>query len=281
MVVMAERARSLLVDVYGVASSKLQVIPHGVPPVEPRGRTRLKEQLGLAGRTIITTFGLVDPRKGLEYMIEAMQAVRRQRPEALYLIVGKTHPELIRRQGEGYRQRLWRQVEDLGLDQHVAFVDEYLTQPQIVDYLLASDVYVTPYLDPLQITSGTLAYALGAGKAIISTPYLHAAEVLAGERGLLVDFRSPTDLAVMTLRILSDPHLKARLEQNAYAYGHETAWPRVGQRMLSVLRAAAPASLVIGRDGWSSGPLAANGADAPPLTDTDRVLDVPAGVTAS
>jgi len=244
VVVMAERARSLLVEVYGLAPEKVCVIPHGVPPVEPHGRTRMKERFGLSARTIITTFGLVDPRKGLEYMIEAMPEVRGQAPGALYLIVGKTHPELLRREGETYRKGLWQLVQDRGLEEHVAFVDEYLTQPQIVEYLLASDVYVTPYLDPTQITSGTLAYALGAGKAIVSTRYLHAAEVLASERGLLVDFRSAGQLAEATLRILLEPDLKRRLEHNAYTYGRETSWPRVGERMLAVLRRAASSPVV-------------------------------------
>lgn len=248
VVVMADRARALLLETYGIAPGKVQVIPHGVPPVEPHGRTRLKEQLGLADRTIVTTFGLVDPRKGLEYMIGAMRAVRVHDPRALYLIVGKTHPELIRREGEAYRMGLWALVQEHGLEEHVAFVDEYLTQPQIVDYLLASDVYVTPYLDPKQITSGTLAYALGAGKAIVSTPYLHAAEVLTDERGLLVDFRSEEQLAEATLRILGDAALKQRLEHNAYAYGHETAWPRVGERMLGVLQSAAESTVAQVRD---------------------------------
>lgn len=239
VIVMVERARSLLVDVYGIAMGKVCVIPHGVPPTARRGRRRIKEQLGLPGRTIITTFGLVDPRKGIEHMISAMVTIRDQHPEAIYLVVGKTHPDLIRRDGEAYRKRLWQQVQECGLDSEVAFVDEYLTERQIVDYLLASDVYVTPYVDPTQITSGTLAYALGAGKAIISTPYLHAAEALAEERGLLVDFRSASQLADATLRILDDPFLKLRLERNAYAYGRESAWPRVGERMLAVLRSAA------------------------------------------
>ena len=236
---MAERARLLLIDVYGLAPGKVCVIPHGVQPTERRGRRRFKEQLGLTGRTIITTFGLVDPRKGIEHMISAMAAIRLQHPEAIYLVVGKTHPELVRRDGEAYRKRLWQQVQEYGLDSQVAFVDEYLTERQIVDYLLASDVYVTPYLDPTQITSGTLAYALGAGKAIISTPYLHAVEALAEERGLLVDFGSASELAEATLRILDDPFLKLRLERNAYAYGREAAWPRIGERTLSVLRSAA------------------------------------------
>src|SRR6266568_6650531 len=239
VVVMAERARSLLIQDYGVAQEKVCVVPHGVPPVHPHGRTRMKEQFDLSSRTIITTFGLVDPRKGLEYMIEGMQAVREYDPSALYLVVGKTHPELVRREGEAYRRQLWQLVKDRGLQQHVEFVDEYLSQSQIVDYLLASDVYVTPYLDPKQITSGTLAYALGAGKAIISTQYLHATEALADERGILVPFRSQSALAEATLLILGDPKLKRRLEHEAYAYGRETAWPRVGERMLAILRSAA------------------------------------------
>jgi glycosyltransferase involved in cell wall biosynthesis len=267
VVVMAERARSLLVDAYGIALDAVRVVPHGVPPIEPRGRTRMKDQLGLTGRTIITTFGLVDPRKGLEYMIEAMPAVRAQHPDALYLIVGKTHPELVRRDGEAYRHRLLRLIQDRGLEQHIEFVDEYLTQPQIVDYLVASDVYVTPYLDPLQITSGTLAYALGAGKAIISTPYLHAAEVLAGGRGLLVDFASADGLAQSTLRILGNADLKDRLERNAYAYGRETAWPRVGQRMLAMLRAAARTPALHGLDSSVSLPISLHRQDSAQADD--------------
>lgn len=252
VVVMSERARTLLLEEYAIAPHKVCVIPHGVPPVEPHGRTRMKQQFGLSERTIITTFGLVDPRKGLEYMIGAMREVRQEHPDALYLIVGKTHPELIRYEGEAYRKRLWQLVQEQGLQQHVAFVDEYLTQRQIVEYLLASDVYVTPYLDPNQITSGTLAYALGAGKAVVSTSYAHATEALAGERGLLVDFRSESQLADATLRILGDAVLKKTLERNAYAYGCEAAWPRVGERMLSVLRSvvaprkvASPAPLMV------------------------------------
>jgi polysaccharide biosynthesis protein PslF len=150
-------------------------------------------------------------------MIEAMQTVREHDPQALYLIVGKTHPELER---------------------HVDFVDEYLMQSPNVDYLLASDVYVTPCLDLKQITSGTLAYALGAGKAIVSTPYPHAVVVLAGERSILVPFRRQAELAEATLRILGDPELEHRLERVAYSHGRGTACPRVGERMLAILRSA-------------------------------------------
>jgi glycosyltransferase involved in cell wall biosynthesis len=236
---MAELARQMLVETYGIEPAKVRVIPHGVPPTEARGRRRLKDKLGLRGRTIISTFGLLDPRKGLEYMIRAMERLIERHPSALYLVVGKTHPDLVRRDGEAYRNELCELIEQRGLDKYVAFVDEYLTQRQIVEYLLASDVYVTPYLDPYQITSGTLAYALGAGKAIVSTRYLHATEALSDGRGVLVDFRSQRDLADAVLRILDEPAFKQELEQNAYAYGHEMAWPRVGERMLELFRDSA------------------------------------------
>lgn len=280
VVAMAHLARETLVDRYGLAAEKVRVIPHGVPAVEPRGRRLMKKRLDLPNRNIILTFGLVDPRKGLEYMIMAMERVVQRHPDALYLIVGKTHPELVRKAGESYRQELCDLVESRGLENHVAFVDEYLTQRQIVDYLLASDVYVTPYLDPNQITSGTLAYALGAGKAVISTPYLHATEVLADGRGILVDFRHQLQLADAVLSVLDDPDFKQQLEQRAYAYGHEMAWPNIGRRMLDlfreVARSAPPTRSVeywvdsVLSEPVRSSPLAAM------ATDAERVAAAPA-----
>jgi glycosyltransferase involved in cell wall biosynthesis len=233
VIVMAHTAARLLLSDYGITKVPV-VIPHGMPAIEPTGRHRLKTKLGMDGRTIISTFGLVDPRKGLEYVIGAMPAIVEQHPDALYLIVGQTHPELLKQQGETYRNTLERAAEELGMRDHIAFVNEYLTQRDIVGYLLASDVYVTPYLDPNQITSGTLAYALGAGKAIVSTPYLHAIEALADDRGIIVPFRDAGAIAVAVRRILDDPELKHRLERRAYDYGRETAWPAVGRRVLAL-----------------------------------------------
>ncbi len=235
VVVMARLAARLLAEPYGVTSRPV-VIPHGMPAIAPSGRHRLKRQLGIEGRTVISTFGLVDPRKGLEYMIEAMPAIVERFPTCIYLIVGQTHPELQRTAGESYRNQLIARVAELGLGDHVGFVNDYLTQRNIVDHLLASDVYVTPYLDPNQITSGTLAYALGAGKAIVSTRYLHATEALAEDRGILVDFRSADQLAAAVLALLSDPARKAAMEQRAYAYGVQATWPAVGQRTLELMR---------------------------------------------
>jgi predicted GH43/DUF377 family glycosyl hydrolase/glycosyltransferase involved in cell wall biosynthesis len=235
LTVMAETAVDILRDVYGIAE-RPTVIPHGMPHIEPIGRRRLKAKLGLDHRQIVSTFGLVGPGKGLEYVIEAMPAVVARHPEALYLIAGQTHPELLKQRGEEYRNRLTALVEELGLTDNVVFVNQYLEQKDIIDYLLATDVYVTPYLDPNQITSGTLSYALGAGKAVVSTPYLHAKEALADDRGILVDFHAADQIAEAVNTILDDPKLKARLEKNAYRYANEATWPKTGARFLDVMR---------------------------------------------
>src|SRR5258708_18408764 len=190
VVVMAATAADLMATDCDVREPPI-VIPHGMPAIEPHGRIRIKAKLGLHDRNIISTFGLVDPRKGLEYMVEAMPDVVARHPDALYLIAGQTHPDLLRAQGEQYRQGLVARTRSLGMEDHVAFIDQYMKQRDIIELLLATDVYVTPYLDPNQITSGTLSYALGAGKARVSTRYLHASEALADGRGVLVEFRDP------------------------------------------------------------------------------------------
>jgi len=234
LVVMAETAVHILHGVYGV-TTPVSVIQHGMPHIEPRGRRALKQKLGLEGRSIVSTFGLVGPGKGLEYVIEAMPWVAERHPEALYLIAGQTHPELQRHHGEQYRNKLIAMVEELELGDNVVFVNQYLGHDEVIEFLLASDIYVTPYLDPNQITSGTLSYALGAGKCVVSTPYLHAQEALADDRGILVDFRSSESLADAIIAILDDPDLKARLERNAYAYANEFTWPKTGRRFVETL----------------------------------------------
>ena len=235
LVVMAESAVEILERDYGIKEHPL-VIPHGMPHIEPKGRRRLKAKLGLDGRTIVSTSGLVGPGKGLEYAIEAMPAIAARHPEALYLIAGQTHPELLKERGEEYRNRLQTLVDELGLSDHVSFVNQYLDQKDVIEYLLATDVYVTPYLDPNQITSGTLSYALGAGKAVVSTPYLHAQEALAKDRGILVEFRSAEAIAEAVNTILDDPKRKARLEKNAYAYANQATWPKTGARFLAAMQ---------------------------------------------
>lgn len=236
---MAGRARTILEEEYGFDPAKLHVIPHGVPVMGVHDREAAKAGLGLSGRRVISTFGFVDPRKGLEYMIEAMADVVRRHPETLYVLLGKTHPDLVRHAGEEYRTGLIDLVRALGLDEHVMFVDEYLSQEQILDYLVASDIYVTPYLDPNQITSGTLSYALGAGKAIVSTSYAHAVEALADRRGLLVDFRSAEALGRAVTNILDSDELRTDLQQNAARYGAHMAWPTIGRSVAQLYRSVA------------------------------------------
>jgi glycosyltransferase involved in cell wall biosynthesis len=235
VVVMSATGARLLREVYGVSKTPV-VIEHGMPVIQPRGRRRLKRALAMEDRSVISTFGLVDPRKGLEYVVEALPEILARHPEAVYLVIGQTHPELLKRQGEAYRNFLVDTARRVGVADQLRFVNVYLTQAEIVEYLLASDVYVTPYLDPGQITSGTLAYALGAGKAIVSTPYLHAREVLDGERGMLVPFRDASAIATAVDRIMSDPVHKRLLEERAYAYGRSTTWPVIGAQVLTLMR---------------------------------------------
>ena len=242
VVVMAATAADLLATDYDVQEPPI-VIPHGMPAIEPHGRIRIKAKLGLQDRTIISTFGLVDPRKGLEYMVEAMPDVVARHPNALYLIAGQTHPNLLRSQGERYRNSLVDTVERLGLRDHVSFIDQYMAQRDIIDLLLATDVYVTPYLDPRQITSGTLAYAMGAGKAIVSTEYLHAKEALGEGRGILIDFRNADQLASAVNSILASGERKQTLEHMAYAYAREMTWPKLGRRWVELMNRAAAADI--------------------------------------
>lgn len=241
-VVMVSTAAALLHDAYGI-SRPVRIVPHGMPGVGRFGRPRSKAELGLAGRTVMCTFGLVDRRKGLEYAIAALPPVVERHPDVLYLIVGQTHPDVIRHEGESYRSALRQLADRLGASEHVAFVDRYLPQRDIVDHLAATDVYITPYLDPHQVTSGTLAYAMGAGKAIVSTPYLHAREALAGGRGILVPFRSPDAIGAAVNALLADPERKEGLERAAAAYSAGTAWPIVGRRVLEIMRGAAAADI--------------------------------------
>ena len=242
IVVMTRVAVDLLARVYGVSGAHVQVIPHGVPLVPFHRDDSHKARLGLAGRQVICTFGLISRGKGLEYMIQAMPKIVAAFPEVVYLIVGATHPEVKRQEGEVYRETLVDMARDLGVDANVCFINQYLALDDLLAHLQACDVYVTPYPGQDQIASGTLAYALAAGGAVVSTPYLYAQEVLADGRGLLVPFGDSDAMADATLRFLTDTDFQMKTRRRAYQYAKPMFWSNVGRRYLEFFTRVASAS---------------------------------------
>ncbi|MES2572358.1 MAG: glycosyltransferase family 4 protein [Verrucomicrobiota bacterium] len=243
-IVMAERGREMLETIYGVAPDKIDLIPHGVIDMPFIDSNFFKDLFGVEGKTVLLTFGLLSPNKGIEYVIDAMPAILEQHPNVVYIVLGATHPHLIAHEGEAYRQRLELQAKERGVSENVIFHDRFVTLEELKEFIGAADIYITPYLNEAQVTSGTLAYTFGAGKAIISTSYWHAQELLAGERGVLVPFRDAPAIAAGVSYYLSNPTLMTAMRKRAWKAGREMAWPVVARRyMESFERARASLSV--------------------------------------
>jgi glycosyltransferase involved in cell wall biosynthesis len=234
VVSMSRTGVRFLREVYAAPAEKLQFIHHGIPDVPFVEPNYYKDRFDVLGRRVILTFGLLSPGKGIEYMIEALPRIIEDHPDVVYVVLGATHPHVLRESGEDYRLALQRRVRKLGLEKHVMFYNRFVELDELCQFIGAADVYVTPYLSEAQITSGTLAYALGAGKAVVSTPYWYAAELLDQERGALVPFRDPAAIAREVGRLLDDELFRLTVRKNAYRFGREMVWSEVARRYLEL-----------------------------------------------
>jgi len=232
LVTMSRKGAEILRETYGVPESKVDVIAHGIPDLEFTDSSFYKEPFGVSGRQVLLTFGLIGPGKGIEYAIRALPEVVKAHPNVVYLILGATHPNLVAQEGERYRLGLTRLAEELGVKAHVIFYDRFVSLEDLKEFIGATDIYLTPYLQKAQVTSGTLAYVFGAGKAVVSTPYWHAEELLADGRGVLVPFRNAPAIAQAVCALLDDlPRMKA-MQEAAYTLGRDMVWPVAAERYL-------------------------------------------------
>ena len=238
LIVMAHKARMLLNDSYGIEDSKIIFIPHGIPdvPFAGPGSDSFRAQLGLTGRKIILTFGLLSPGKGIEVMLNAMPAIIERHPDVSYIVLGETHPHIIKDKGDSYRQRLYQQVSRLGIEDHVLFHNRFVDLETLTQYMTTTDIYVSPYLNEEQIVSGTLSYAVGMGAAVVSTPYWHAQELLAEGRGCLVPFNDPVVLAEKINHLLEHEDERNEIRKKGYQFSRSAVWKAVAGKYLNLCR---------------------------------------------
>jgi glycosyltransferase involved in cell wall biosynthesis len=236
VVVMSASGASLLRDVHGVDAGKIDLIPHGIPLLPAASRS--KDRLGVEGRPVILTLGLLSADKGIEHVIDALPAILARFPDALYIVLGATHPHVKAQHGETYRIMLENRARSLGVDSNIIFHNRFVSDEELAEFLSAADIYVTPYLKPQQITSGTLAYAVGSGKAVISTPYWYASELLAEGRGILVPWRDPAAIATEVVGLLEDETKRRTLSERAAARGKDMLWPAVARSYVRAFKVA-------------------------------------------
>jgi len=227
IIVMMPQSISKLIESYNCPGEKIKIIPHGVPDIPFEPNDKFKKQKGLGDRLILGNINLLSDIKGLEYTIEALRDIKKQFPDILYFIIGQTHPVVLQNAGEKYRNFLEEKIKLYNLRENVKFINEYLTLDDLIEWLKIIDIYITPYLDPQQSASGALAYAIGAGKICISTPYLYAKEVLANDRGIIVPFRNSQAIADAVIDIFKNPQKKSAMEKKTYEFGRKMTWKNV------------------------------------------------------
>ncbi|MCK4345156.1 MAG: glycosyltransferase family 4 protein [Bacteroidales bacterium] len=233
LVVMSNKAIEFLTGIYNIPEEKIVLIEHGVPDLQ-FSQELSKKEFNLEDKKVLLTFGLISRNKGIETVIKALPKVVKKYPEVLYMVLGKTHPNVIRYSGEEYRNYLRRLFINLNLEKNVFFLNEFIIQKDLFKYLSAADIYITPYLNEAQITSGTLSYAIGVGSAVVSTPYWHAQELLAEGRGRLFDFNDSEELSNIFLELLDKPDVLKNLRKKAYDYGRKIIWPKIGDQYITL-----------------------------------------------
>jgi len=238
LVVMSERSVKFLRDIYQVPEEKIVLIHHGIPDVPFVESDAYKDKFGVSGKKIILTFGLLSPGKGIEVVIDALPEIVKAHPQVIYMVVGATHPHLKMEQGEDYRNSLHLRANELGVSDHIVFHDRFVADEDLLEFIGVADIYVTPYQNEAQIISGTLAYALGMGKAVVSTPYWHAQELLADDRGRLIPFRDSVAMAREVIDLLDHPDECRAIRERAYQYGRKMVWSNVGRRYLDTFAEA-------------------------------------------
>jgi hypothetical protein len=235
VVVMSHKAIEFLTSIYDVDKDKIAYIEHGVPDIQ-FNQEQSKKEFKLENRKLLLTFGIISRNKGIETVIKALPKVIEKHPEVLYMVLGKTHPNVLRHSGEEYRNFLQRLIKSLHLEDHVFFMNEFINQKELFKYLSASDIYITPYLNEAQITSGTLSYAIGVGSAVISTPYWHASELLADGRGRLFNFNDSEELSGIFMELLDNPETLKDLRKKAFEYGKTITWPKSGNKYVDLVQ---------------------------------------------
>jgi glycosyltransferase involved in cell wall biosynthesis len=233
VIVMAKIGVGILERLYGRSADRIRYIPHGCPNVPYIGTAMMKKSLGLQNRVVLSTFGLLSRGKGIEYVIQALPQIQRERPELLYLIIGETYPEVRKREGETYRQSLLDLVESMGMENNVRFVNRFLAEDELINYLQATDVYVIPYPNREQISSGTLSYAMSTGRSIVTTPFLQAEEVISNGAALKCEFKDSNSIAERVNTLLKDRQIHQKFSRIAYEYSRSSIWPNVAMRYVN------------------------------------------------